>query len=238
MDARTMDAVTRLRSNDIAVMITVAPESTNNEQISALSQMGATVSIGHTGASADEIEAAIAAGANCATHLFNAMSPMASREPGTVGAVINSDIHSGIICDGFHVDDRMIKLALRARPADDLMFMVSDAMATVGGPDQFDLYGQHVRLVDGRLLNTEGNLAGAHFTQIEGVARLVHHIGASLDLALRMAITIPARVVAQPELAQIIGRPLRDILVLAPDLAGAQTLADVQANMMTHDAAE
>jgi N-acetylglucosamine-6-phosphate deacetylase len=234
MDARTMDAVARLRSNDIAVMITVAPESTNNEQISALSQMGATVSIGHTGASADEIEATIAAGANCATHLFNAMSPMAGREPGTVGAVINSDIPSGIICDGFHVDDRMIKLALRARPADDLMFMVSDAMATVGGPDQFDLYGQHVRLVDGRLLNTEGNLAGAHFTQIEGVARLVHHIGVSLDLALRMAITIPARVVAQPELAQIVGRPLRDILMLAPDLTGAQTLAD----MMAHDAGQ
>ena len=238
MDTRTLDVVARLRRHGIAVMITVAPESTTNAQITQLAQMGAVVSLGHTGVTADVIEAAIAAGAGCATHLFNAMSPMESREPGTVGAVINSHIPSGIICDGFHVDDRMIRLALRARPKDDLMFLVSDAMATVGGPDQFDLYGEHVRLVDGRLLNTEGNLAGAHITQAEGVARLVQHIGATLDTALRMAVTIPSRVVGQPHLADIIGRPLRDILVLSPDLQSNTTLAALHADLIAIDAAE
>jgi N-acetylglucosamine-6-phosphate deacetylase len=228
MDARTMAVVSRLRQHDIAVMITVAPEAITHSQITDLAQMGAVVSLGHTDATCAEVVAAIEAGASCATHLFNAMSPMTSREPGTVGAVINADIWSGIICDGVHVDDQMIRLALRARPAQDLMFLVSDAMATVGGPDQFDLYGQTIQLKNGRLINSEGNLAGAHVTQAQGVARLVQQIGIAPAQALRMAITIPARVVGQKARAQITGQNTHDLLVLADDLSVIGTLAQVQ----------
>ena len=224
MDDRTLNVVEALRRHDIAVMITIAPEAITHDQIAALVRMGAVVSIGHTDATCEDTEAAISAGASCATHLFNAMSPMVGREPGVVGAVINSHVWSGIICDGFHVDDRMIKLALRARPEDDLMFLVSDAMATVGGPAQFDLYAQNVHLEKGRLINVEGHLAGAHVTQAEGVARLVHEIDVSLAQALRMAITVPALVMGQANLAQLIGRLVRDILVLSDDLKVDGTL--------------
>lgn len=224
MDNRTLNVVEALRRHDIAVMITIAPEAITHDQIAALVRMGAVVSIGHTDATCEDTEAAISAGASCATHLFNAMSPMVGREPGAVGAVINSHVWSGIICDGFHVDDRMIKLALRARPDDDLTFLVSDAMATVGGPAVFDLYGQNIHLENGRLINAEGHLAGAHVTQAEGVARLVHEIDVSLAQALRMAITVPALVVGQANLAQVIGRLVRDVLVLSDDLKVDGTL--------------
>ena len=224
MDDRTLNVVEALRRHDIAVMITIAPEAITHDQIAALVRMGAVVSIGHTDATCEDTEAAISAGASCATHLFNAMSPMVGREPGVVGAVINSHVWSGIICDGFHVDDRMIKLALRARPEDDLMFLVSDAMATVGGPALFDLYGQNIHLENGRLINAEGHLAGAHVTQAEGVARLVHEIDVSLAQALRMAITVPALVVGQANLAQVIGRLVRDVLLLSDDLKVDGTL--------------
>ena len=224
MDDRTLNVVEALRRHDIAVMITIAPEAITHDQIAALVRMGAVVSIGHTDATCEDTEAAISAGASCATHLFNAMSPMVGREPGVVGAVINSHVWSGIICDGFHVDDRMIKLALRARPEDDLMFLVSDAMATVGGPALFDLYGQNIHLENGRLINAEGHLAGAHVTQAEGVARLVHEIDVSLAQALRMAITVPALVMGQVNLAQLIGRLVRDVLVLSDDLKVDGTL--------------
>ena len=224
MDNRTLNVVEALRRHDIAVMITIAPEAITHDQIAALVRMGAVVSIGHTDATCEDTEAAISAGASCATHLFNAMSPMVGREPGVVGAVINSHVWSGIICDGFHVDDRMIKLALRARPDDDLTFLVSDAMATVGGPAVFDLYGQNIHLENGRLINAEGHLAGAHVTQAEGVARLVHEIDVSLAQALRMAITVPALVMGQANLAQLIGRLVRDVLVLSDDLKVDGTL--------------
>lgn len=226
MDARTMDVVARLRQHDVTVIITVAPEAVSVEQIAGLTAMGAVVSLGHTDADADAVSRAIAAGARCATHVFNAMSPMTSREPGAVGEVLNSFVRAGIICDGHHVDDRMISLALRARPADDLMFLVSDAMATVGGPDHFDLYHQRIYLSDGRLVNAEGNLAGAHMTQAEGVARLVLQVGVTLDRSLRMAVTVPARVVGQIDLSQVVGRKTDDLLLLSDTFRVTGTLTD------------
>lgn len=238
LDDRTLSVVTRLRSHDVATMITVAPEAATPQQIATLSKLGAIVSIGHTDTRADDIEAAIAAGAQCATHLFNAMSPMTGREPGAVGAIINSEIRSGIICDGHHVDDRMIAIALRARPKADLMFLVSDSMATVGGPDRFDLYGSDVRLEHGRLLNTEGTLAGAHLTQGEGVARLVKHVGVPLQEALRMAITVPAQVVGQTHRAEMIGQKIEDLVVLSDTLDGAHAFPDALTMTLAHDAAE
>lgn len=238
LDDKTMQVVTRLRANDVTVLMTVAPEAASNDQIAALVAMGVIVSLGHTDASADAVESAISAGATCATHLFNAMSPMTSREPGAVGAIINSHLRSGMICDGYHVDDRMIALALRARPAEDLMFLVSDAMATVGGPDQFDLYGQPVRLVDGRLVNAEGNLAGAHITQGEGVRRLVQAIGLPLQQALRMAITTPAQVIGRDDLATLVGQRTQDVVLLSEDLSTVSPLDGVLGSVWGHDAAE
>lgn len=238
LDERTMDVVARLRRSDVTVMITVAPEAASPSQIAALSGLGAIVSIGHTDADAEMLEAAIAAGAQCATHLFNAMSPMTGRAPGAVGAVLNSSLRSGIICDGHHVDDRMIALALRARPAPDLMFLVSDAMATVGGPDHFALYDRNVHLEDGRLVNAEGSLAGAHVTQAMGVARLVGHVGISLENALRMAITTPAQVIGQSNLSSIIGQDIHNLVVLSEDLAKARLFADSTSPTASKDAAE
>jgi len=230
LDARTMDVVAALRDHGIAVMITLAPEAATTAQITALSDMGAVVSLGHTDATAEVVADAITAGATCATHLFNAMSPMAARAPGAVGAVINAPLHAGIICDGHHVDDSMIALAIRARPAKDLMFLVSDAMATVGGPDCFDLYGQTIRLANGRLINAEGNLAGAHVTQAQGVARLVNSVGVTLQDALRMAITVPAKLVGQTKRASLIGQDLRNLIVISDGGIATQSFADASAS--------
>ena len=238
MDDRTMNIVAALRKKDLAVMITVAPEAVSPAQVAALAGLGAIVSVGHTDADASQLESIIAAGATCATHLFNAMSQMTGRAPGAVGTIINSQLRSGIICDGHHVDDSMIALALRARPATDLMFLVSDSMATVGGPDHFDLYGQDVHLSDGRLINAEGGLAGAHITQAQGVARLVSHVGISIESALRMAITVPADIVGQPDRARLIGQETRNLVVISPDISRTVAFDDGAAPRGRQDAAE
>lgn len=218
LDDRTMAIVADLRAADVAVMITLAPEAATLAQIAALAGLGAIVSLGHTNATAAEIAAALKAGATCGTHLFNAMSPMLGREPGAVGAIINADCYAGIICDGEHVADSMVGLAVRARPVPDRTFLVSDAMPTVEGPSSFKLYGQDIMLKDGRLVNAEGSLAGAHVTQAQGVKRLVGMAGVPLNTALRMATSIPAGCVGRPEIAQLIGCPLSDLILLAPDL--------------------
>lgn len=214
LDDTTLTLVTDLRERGIAVMITLAPEAATVAQISALAATGAIVSLGHSDATAAQAQAAFDAGARAVTHLFNAMSQMQGRAPGLAGAAINSDAYLGVICDGVHVDDAMLALAIRARPLSDRMFLVSDAMPTIGGPDHFQLYGQDIRLRDGRLINAEGNLAGAHVTQAQGVARLVARVGIAPQAALRMAITTPAHLIGADHLAQIVGRPISDTVVL------------------------
>ncbi len=219
LDDRTIAQVTALRQHGIPVLITLAPEATLPGQIAALAAMGVVVSIGHSDTTADTVRAALSQGASCFTHLFNAMSPLRNRAPGVTGAAINSVAYAGIICDGHHVADEVVAMAVRARPVPDRMFLVSDAMPTVGGPDHFDLYGQEIRLVDGMLVNADGSLAGAHVTMAGSVARAINVLGLSPETVLKMAVTVPAQVIGQPALARLEGRAARDLLVLNADWA-------------------
>lgn len=225
----TLAHVQRLRGAGVFVKITVAPESVTPDQVALLVAAGAVVSIGHSDATAAEARTLLAAGANCFTHLFNAMSPMQSRAPGITGACINSAAYAGIICDGIHVDDEMVGLAIRSRPVPGRMFLVSDAMSTVGGGDHFTLYGQKIRVQDGRLVNSAGSLAGAHVTMAEGLVRLINQVGISPETALDMAIAAPARLLGRPELASPCNRDLDDILWLNSDWALRSTAAQAVA---------
>ena len=225
LDARTLDVVANLRAAGITVLITVAPEAVTPGQIATLAATGAVVSLGHSDTTADAVRACLAEGASCFTHLFNAMSPMLNRAAGVTGACINSTTYAGIICDGIHVADEMVGLAIRARPRPDTTFLVSDAMPTVGGSDHFSLYGNEIRLRDGKLVNSEGSLAGAHITMAESLARLINMVGIAPDAALRMAVTIPARVIGANHLASVQNRTLDDLLVLNDNWQVAGTLA-------------
>ena len=226
LDEDTIRLVERLRSAHVPTMLTLAPDVVSPEDISRLVDLGTVVSIGHSKASADVVRRALEAGASCFTHLFNAMPPMAGREPGVVGAAINSHAFAGIICDGIHVADEMVAMAIRARPISDRMYLVSDAMPTVGGPTEFNLYGSKVALINNRLVNSEGGLAGAHTTQNEGVKRLVDRIGISAEDALKMAVTIPGNAMGL-ELDQLQGRSIKDIICLTDGLEYQGSLADL-----------
>ncbi len=226
LDEDTIRLVDKLRTADVPTMLTIAPDVVSPEDISRLVEMGTVVSIGHSEATAGVVRRALEAGASCFTHLFNAMPPMAGREPGVVGAAINSHAFAGIICDGIHVADEMVAMSIRARPVSDRTYLVSDAMPTVGGPAEFNLYGSKVALIKKRLVNCEGSLAGANTTQSEGVRRLVDHVGISREDALKMAITIPGNAMGL-ELDQSLGRSIKDIICLNNGLEYQGTLADL-----------
>ena len=226
-DASTLAHVRRLRAAGLFVKITVAPESTTPQDVARLAGLGAVVSIGHSDATADEVLTLLDAGATSFTHLFNAMSPMLNRAPGVTGACINSTAYAGIICDGIHVADEMVGLAIRARPVPGRMFLVSDAMSTVGGSDHLRLYGRDVWLKDGRLVNAEGSLAGAHVTMAEGLRRLITVVGTPPETALDMATAAPARLLNRPDLATPEHRNAADLLLLAPDWTVTGTVTDL-----------
>lgn len=191
-DDRTLASVKRLRDAGIPTMLTLAPERVDFGTIRKLSEMGVVVSAGHTAANAAQIGAALDEGLRCFTHLHNAMTPMNSREPGVVGAALDSDAYCGVIADLHHVSATTLRVSFRARPKPGLMFLVSDAMSTVGGPDFFDLYGQRIEVRDGRLVNAEGSLAGAHLDMATAVRNVVAKLGEPAEHAFSMATSIPA----------------------------------------------
>lgn len=209
-DAHTMSLMKWLRERNVPVLLTVAPETMQPGEITSLVRMGVVVSGGHSAATAEQTEAALAEGMSSFTHLFNGMPQMTSRKPGIVGAAINSDAFCGIIADGHHVDDRMIALACRARPTPRRMVLVSDAMSTVAGPDRFELYGEIIRVDGGKLVNARGSLAGAHIDLKTSVQRMVANVGIPLADALAAATSTPRDLIGLPR-QSLVGSSLNEL---------------------------
>ncbi|MBT4521200.1 MAG: N-acetylglucosamine-6-phosphate deacetylase [Halieaceae bacterium] len=179
--------------NGLPVIITLAPEHALPGQIRQLTQAGLHVCAGHTNASYEQINTAITEGLQGFTHLFNAMSPLSSRAPGTVGAALdNEDTWVGVIADGHHIHPASIRIAHRAKAADKL-FLVTDAMATVGSDDTaFEIHGTRIEAQEGRLVNAQGVLAGSAIGMIDAVRIANTEVGLPLAECLRMASLIPA----------------------------------------------
>jgi N-acetylglucosamine-6-phosphate deacetylase len=174
-------------------LVTLAPERTTPEMIQRLADAGVIVAAGHTNAHYKTLRQALDHGLTGFTHLFNAMSPLTSREPGAVGAALESlTAWCGLIVDGRHVDPVTLKLALRTRPLDRFM-LVTDAMPTVGMTDKaFDLQGRHIRVVDGVCVDDKGTLAGSDLDMATAVRNAVSMLDLSLTDAVTMAAAAPA----------------------------------------------
>src|SRR5262249_16649112 len=144
-------------------LVTLAPELTTAAIIQRLRAGGVVVSAGHTNATYDQMRAGFAAGVTGVTHLFNAMSPLASRAPGVVGATLeDQDSWCGLIVAGHHVDPAVLRLALKCKPRSKFM-LVTDAMPSVGAAtDHFLLQGRTITVKDGVCVAPDGTLAGAH----------------------------------------------------------------------------
>ncbi|HEX5006840.1 MAG TPA: N-acetylglucosamine-6-phosphate deacetylase [Hyphomonadaceae bacterium] len=175
------------------ILVTVAPEQVDVETIRTFRSAGVIVSLGHTEAPAELVEAALSAGATGFTHLFNAMPPLEGRKPGPVGAALaNRDCWAGLILDGIHVSPISARAAFAAKTARRLM-LVSDAMATIGSENALmSLFGEAIEVRDGALRTAGGTLAGAHLDLSAAVRNAVSLLGATPAEALQMASLAPA----------------------------------------------
>lgn len=218
MEARDLALVIEAAAELPALMVTVAPESVSAEQIGAMAAAGVVVSLGHTDCTATVARAAMAAGARCATHLFNAMSQMGNREPGMVGAVLGSDGFAGLIADGVHVDPLVLRVALEAKRQG--VFLVSDCMALAGtDATEFQLGGRRILRSGGRLTLEDGTLAGADLTLTQAVRVLVETVGIAPERALAMASVVPAAVIGRGDLGHLRPGTRADMVHLGPDWA-------------------
>ncbi|WP_428818903.1 N-acetylglucosamine-6-phosphate deacetylase [Microbulbifer sp. MCCC 1A16149] len=175
-------------------MVTLAPENVSPADIQKLVDLGVKVCLGHSNADGKTAAAAVAAGATGFTHLYNAMSPLHSRDPGMVGTALISDgCWCGLIADGHHVSAEAMTLALKAKPRGKIM-LVTDAMSLVGSDEMsFPLFERIVTRDGDKLTSTTGELAGSHLDMIGAVRNIRDWCDVELTEALRMAGLYPAQ---------------------------------------------
>ena len=137
---------------------------------------------------------ALAQGLSGFTHLYNAMTPLQSREPGMVGAALeDDDSWFGIIADGHHIHPAAFSVAVAAKKRGGAL-LVTDAMPTVGSPDtSFILDGKTIVASEGRVTNAEGTLAGSDLTMLSAVNNAAEFARLDWFEAVRMASLYPAR---------------------------------------------
>jgi len=160
--------------------------------IAKLSAAGIRVALGHSMATYAQTIGAMAEGLTGFTHLFNAMRPLESREPGPIAAALESaQAWYGLIVDGIHVAPAMLRLALRGAGHP---ILVTDAMPPVGGSrSSFALNGETIIERDGRCAREDGRLAGACLDMATAVRNCVRMLDVTLADALRFASTNPAQ---------------------------------------------
>ena len=211
------------------LLVTLAPEVVPPGFIEQLVTAGARVALGHSMASYQQTRAAMTEGLSGFTHLFNAMRPLASREPGPIAQALDSPHASyGIIVDGAHVDPAMLRLVLRGRGRP---MLVTDAMPPVGGNRPvFRLHGETISVRDGCCRTSEGTLAGTVLDMAAAVRNCVRLLGVSLPDALRFASTHPAAFLglehrlgklARGYRADLVALEPHDVKVLATWVAGS-----------------
>jgi N-acetylglucosamine-6-phosphate deacetylase len=197
MEEADLDLILSCKGKLPALMTTIAPENVTPEQVARIAQAGFIVSLGHTEADYGTAKAYAEAGARTATHLFNAMSPLGHREPGLVGAALDiGSLHAGLIADGIHVHPASMAAALRAKRGPGKIFIVTDAMSTIGTDlRSFTLNGREILRQNGRLTLADGTLAGADIDMLSSVLFVHETLGLPMEEAIRMASAHPAEAI-------------------------------------------
>ena len=209
-----IDLLERLLEPGGVTEMTIAPELPGaGAVIRRLLERGVVVSAGHTNATSEEAHAAFDLGVSTVTHLFNAMRPFRSRDPGIAGvALTRPDVFVQMIVDGHHLADETVRLswaAARGRYA-----LVTDA--TAGAPNGGGIYqlgDVEIEVGDGPPTREDGVFAGTVLTMIDAVRNL-HALGISLEDAVGAATAVPARILGRTDIGVLEPGGAADVVVI------------------------
>lgn len=181
---------------DILKIITLAPE-TDTDDFAVIREIckytDVTVSMGHTSADYNTAIAATAAGVKHATHLFNAMTPLAHRAPGVVGAALNSDVSCELIVDTFHVSTALYDMIFKLKGRK--LCFVSDCLPAGGLPyGEYTLGGVKITYRDTVCRLEDGTLAGSVLHLNDGVWNAFTNSNIPLNECVNCASLNPATV--------------------------------------------
>lgn len=199
-------------------MMTIAPELPGAiDTIRHARSLGVQCSLGHSNASYEQAKAAIAEGANHATHTFNAMRTLDHREPGILGAVlVNDGVTADIIADGIHVHPAVVKMFLRVK-GEERAILITDAISATGMPEGTYRLGAIEVLVKNNRCDYQGRLAGSVLTMDRAVRNTMDFSGLRLDQAVRLATLNPAQLLGSNQRGQILQGGRADLVVVTPE---------------------
>ncbi len=184
-------------------ILTISAEFDNTpEFVRRVTDTGVTVSIGHTAATPEQVEAAVDAGATMSTHLGNGSHANVHRHRNYIWAQLADDrLTAGLICDGFHLPPYVVKVFLRAKGIERCV-LVSDLSGLAGlPPGRYQTNLCELEILDTGKLVVAGQreaLAGASLPIGVGIVNSMAFAGISLAEAIAMATVNPARILQLP----------------------------------------
>ncbi|WP_339294092.1 N-acetylglucosamine-6-phosphate deacetylase [Paenibacillus sp. FSL W7-1279] len=176
-------------------MVTIAPELPGGlELISFLKEQGVVIAVAHSDATYEEAKLAFAAGASHVTHCFNGMRPIHHRDPGLIVAAFEEPhVSLQAIVDQVHLHPAIVRLMHRLKGPEG-MVLITDALQAMGlGDGNYIFGGHHVTVSEGIARLADGTLASSTVTMNEAL-RLTEATGISMEDAVHMASTTPARI--------------------------------------------
>lgn len=175
----------------IIKMMTIAPELFSDKQLKAINDAGIIISAGHSNATCEEATSFFSKGVKNVTHLFNAMSQFESRNPGLVGATLDSEnVWAGIIADGIHCDYASLRLAHKLKKGK--LYLVSDATFIDAPVKEFKFDAITIRYKDGQYYTPEGKLAGSNIALLDAVKNCIDNARLPIGEAFNMGCLYPA----------------------------------------------
>ena len=179
---------------DFIKIVTIAPEVDGAEALlTRIKKIGAIPSLGHSDATYEETLKALDQGVALFTHMFNATREFHHREPGAVGAALESDVMVELIADGLHVHQAAIRLLLNAKGIDDIC-LITDSISAAGLKDgEYSIGGLDVWVKGGEARLADGTLAGSTLTMEQAVKNFMEFTKISFAEAVRAASLNPAR---------------------------------------------
>jgi N-acetylglucosamine-6-phosphate deacetylase len=189
---------------DQVALVTIAPELDGAlEVIEKLVSRGVVVSVGHSNATSEQVNAAFELGARSVTHLFNAMSPLHHRRLGVVGAVLAHRVAlATLICDGVHVVPPAVALAHQL--LGNRLVLISDAVGALGlSPGTVKLGDAELTITERDVQLADGTLAGSNLSMDQAVRNLMLFTGCNLPTAIHAATTAPASLLGHPHIGAI-----------------------------------
>ena len=227
-----LEVLDRLLDAGRVTSFTLAPELPGADLlIRRLLERAIVVSAGHTNATAAQAHAAFDLGVSTVSHLFNAMRPFRSRDPGIVGvALTRRDVFVQMIVDGHHLADETVRLIWAA--AAGRVALVTDATAGANeNPGSYQLGDIEIESSGGVPMREDGVFAGTVLTMIDAVRNL-HGLGIPFEAAVGAATSVPARILGRPDLGVVEPGGRADIVVLDDRLEIARVLCEGQARVV------